>query len=135
RVAPEGLRADNIVLDIPEIGTFTGQGVVGSDNTLDFQMLLKLSSKTGSLLTNLGGTLGGIGKAAQSEGIAFLIKGKTSNPVFLPSAAGGLKTGLQNTLFGNQSQQQDKNNTQQQQGVKGLLNDILNPKDPNKKKQ
>src|SRR5262249_44850448 len=38
-LAPEGLRADNIVLDVPDIGTFTGQGVVGSDNALDFKML------------------------------------------------------------------------------------------------
>jgi hypothetical protein len=123
-LAPEGLRADNIVLDVPDIGTFTGQGVVGSDNSLDFQMLLKISSSAGSLLGNLGG----FSKMAQTQGIAFQIRGKTSNPVFLPTA-GGLKTGLAGTLLQGNQNNQDPN---QQQGLKGVLDDLLGG---NKKKK
>lgn len=118
RVAPEGLRADNIVLDVPAIGSLTGNGVVGNNNALDFQMLLKLSNASGGMLGNLGG----ISQAMQSKGIPFLIHGKTSNPVFLP-AAGGLKNTLENALLpGNQ-----KDNSQQP-GLKGLLDSVLNSK-------
>ena len=52
RVATEGVRADNIVLDVPSIGVVTGNGVVNGDNSLDFKMLLKASSAAA------GGVLG-----------------------------------------------------------------------------
>lgn len=119
RLAPEGLRADSIVLDVPDIGTFTGQGVVGNDHSLDFQMLLKMSNTAGSLLGNLGG----FSKIAQAQGIPFQIRGKTSNPVFLPGLGGGGKGG--NALAPG-----DENNPQP--GLKGVLDDILGGK---KKKQ
>lgn len=121
RLAPEGLRADNIVLDVPDIGTFTGQGVVGSDNSLDFQMLLKISSSAGSLLGNLGG----FSKMAQTQGIAFQIRGKTTNPVFLPGLGGAAKAGLGSALA-------PGDNTSPQQGLKGVLDDLLGG---NKKKK
>ena len=116
RLAPEGLRADNIVLDVPEIGTFTGKGVVGSDNSLDFQMLLKMSSSAGTLLGNLGG----FSKMAQTQGIPFQIRGKTTNPVFLPGLSG----------VGNALAPGD--NPSPQQGLKGVLDDLLGG---NKKKK
>jgi AsmA protein len=116
-LAPEGLRADNIVLDVPEIGTFTGQGVVGNDNSLDFQMLLKISNSAGTLLGNLGG----ITKIAQAQGIPFQIRGKTSNPVFMPGLGGGVK---------GSPGPGDKTNPQP--GLKGVLDDLLGG---NKKKQ
>jgi AsmA protein len=117
RVAPEGLRADNIVLDVPEIGTFTGQGVIGNDNSLDFQMLLKISNSAGTLL----GSLGGISKIAQNQGIPFQIRGKTTNPVFMPGMGGGLKSTL-----GNQNNPDNANS--QQQGLQGVLDNILGGK-------
>src|SRR5215471_1538092 len=42
RVAPEGLRADNILLDMPAIGQITGSGAISNNQALDFKMLLKL---------------------------------------------------------------------------------------------
>src|SRR5262249_49520050 len=120
RVAPEGLRADNIILDIPQIGSFTGQGVIGRDNSVNFQMLLKISNSAGTLLGNLGG----FSKTAQTQGIAFQIRGKTSNPVFLPGLGGGLKESLGTALAPG-----DKTNPEQ--GLKGVLDDILG----NKKKK
>jgi AsmA protein len=116
RLAPEGLRADNIVLDVPEIGTFTGQGAVGSDNSLDFQMLLKISNSAGTLLGNLGG----FSKIAQTQGIPFQIRGKTTNPVFLPGLGGGAKGNPGNTP-GDQANP-----------LKGVLDNLLGG---NKKKQ
>lgn len=123
RVAPEGLHAENIVLDVPAIGSLTGNGVVGNNNALDFQMLLKLSNTSGGLLGNLGG----VSQAMQTKGIPFLIHGKTSSPVFLP-APGTLKNTLENVLLpGSQTPQ---GNTQQQPGLKGLLNGLMNKKKP-----
>src|SRR5215471_2405312 len=116
RLAPEGLRADSIVLDVPEIGTFTGQGVVGNDNSLDFQMLLKISNSAGTLLGNLGG----FSKIAQTQGIPFQIRGKTTNPVFLPGLGSGAKGSPANAPG-------DQGNP-----LKGVLDNLLGG---NKKKQ
>ncbi len=122
RVSPEGIRADNIVLDVPSIGSVTGNGVVGSNNSLDFQMLLKLSNASGGMLASLGG----LSQAMQTKGIPFLIHGKTSNPVFVP-AVGGLKNTLENTFLPGSQKNQDNS---QQPGLKGLLDSVLNKKKP-----
>ncbi|HXB22758.1 MAG TPA: AsmA family protein [Candidatus Solibacter sp.] len=114
RVAPEGIRADNLTLDVPSIGTLNGNGIIGSNNSLDFKMLAKLAGGGGLLskITNISGS-------PQNNGIPFLIKGTTSNPMFLP-ALGGLAGGaLQNLQGGNQGQQQD---------LGGLLGGLLNKK-------
>ena len=118
RVATEGLRADNIVLDIPTLGQLTGNGVVGASNSLDFKMLLKSSSATG------GGLLGRVVSAtgSQAKGIPFLIQGTTSNPRFLP-AIGGLGDSLKALQGQGSGQGQD-----QGQGLGGVLGDILGKK-------
>src|SRR5215472_2765562 len=127
RVAPEGLRADNIVLDIPAIGAFTGNGVIANNNALNFQMLLKLSNSSGSML----GGMGGLTAIAQKNGIPFLIQGKTTNPVFLPSLGGGGLKGLANSLLSGDQSNQGAQDGQQKGGLQGLLDGVLN----NKKKQ
>jgi len=124
RVAPEGIRADNIVLDIPEIGAFTGNGVIGNNNSLDFRLLLKLSDSSGSML----GGLGGFTSLAQKQGIPFMIQGKTSNPVFLPGVGGSLKNTLENALLPSTSGNSNNQKGQQQQGVQGLLDELLKKK-------
>ena len=72
RVAPEGIKADNIVLDVPSLGTLTGNGVIAGDNSLDFKMLLKPSSGASNML----GSLTGLSASAQSKGLPFLIEGR-----------------------------------------------------------
>jgi AsmA protein len=117
-VAPEGIKADNIVLNVPAIGELTGNGVIGSNNALDFKMLLKLASGSGSVL----GQLTSISAGAQNKGIPFLIQGTTSNPRFLPavgSLANTLKGSLQKGVQPGQSPSQ---------GLGGLLGNILNKK-------
>jgi AsmA protein len=113
RIAPEGLRADNLLLDVPSIGALTGNGVIGSNNALDFKMLVKLAGGGGMLgqITNIAGS-------AQGKGIPFLIQGTTSNPVFLPALGGMAATALQNLPGAGQTQQ----------GIGGLLNGLLNKK-------
>lgn len=86
RVSPEGVQAQTLKLVMPAIGTLTGQGTISGDNALDFKMRAQLAQgmnvATGlSSLTSLG----------QSKGaIPFLIKGTTSNPVFIPDVRGAL---------------------------------------------
>jgi AsmA protein len=113
RVAPEGIRADNLMLEVPSIGTLLGNGVIGSNNSLDFKMLAKLAGGGGLLgkITNISGS-------SQNNGIPFLIKGTTSSPVFLPALGNLAGTALQNLPGGNQAQQ----------GIGGILGGILNKK-------
>ena len=84
RVAPEGIRTDNLNLVVPSIGSMTGNGTVSPKQELNYQMVAKLS--------NSASPLGGIAKIASagsaSGGIPFKIGGTTSNPSFTPDLAG-----------------------------------------------
>jgi AsmA protein len=123
RVAPEGIRADNIVIDVPSIGSLTGNGVIGSNNSLDFKMLMKLSSSAGSMLGNLTS----VSTALQNKGIPFLIQGTTQNPKFLPAIGNEVK-GLKETLLGAAQGSQNGQQGQQKQDLKGVLGGILGKK-------
>ena len=94
-MSPEGLKADNIVLDVPSLGLLTGNGVIAGDNSLNFKMLLKLQGGTNNLL----GSLTGISSGAQSKGLPFLITGTSSNPVFRPALGEGIQGDLGNSLM------------------------------------
>jgi AsmA protein len=119
RVAPEGIKADNIVLDVPSLGIVTGNGVISGDNSLDFKMLVKLSGTANNLL----GSLTGASASAQSKGLPFLIMGKTSNPVFRPAIGGAVAGDLQNSLL--QAVQGNKGNKTDGQQQKPNLQDAL----------
>jgi AsmA protein len=86
RVAPEGIRADDLQLVLPNVGTLLGAGTIGANNSLNFKMKARLAN---------GGGLLGVGSAistlGQSKGeIPFLIQGTTASPVFVPDVAGAL---------------------------------------------
>jgi AsmA protein len=86
RVAPEGIRADGISMVAPSLGSVTGDGTIGNDNSLNFKMRANLEGGGG-----LAGGLSAISTLGQSKGeLPFLIQGTTSNPVFLPDVAGAL---------------------------------------------
>lgn len=122
RVAPEGIKADNIVLDVPSIGNLTGNGVIGSNNSLDFKMLMKLSGHAGNVL----GQLTSISSSTiQSKGLPFLIQGTTQNPKFLPALGNDLKGGLKDTLLGAVGGQAKQDTGQQKQDLKGVLGGIF----------
>ncbi|HEV7520105.1 MAG TPA: AsmA family protein [Candidatus Angelobacter sp.] len=127
RVAPEGIKADNIVLDVPSLGIVTGNGVIAGDNSLDFKMLIKLSGTANNLL----GSLTGGSAAAASQGLPFLIQGKTSNPVFRPALGGAVGGNLQNSLLnavqGNKGNKTDQQN-QQKQDLKNALGGLFGKK-------
>ncbi|HEX3156374.1 MAG TPA: DUF748 domain-containing protein, partial [Candidatus Angelobacter sp.] len=119
RVAPEGIKADNIVLDVPSLGIVTGNGVIAGNNSLDFKMLVKLSGAANNLL----GSLTGASASAQSKGLPFLITGTTSNPVFRPALGGAVAGNLQNSLL--QAVQGKGNKTDGKQNQKPNLQDAL----------
>jgi AsmA protein len=119
RVAPEGIRADNLYINVPEIGELSGSGVIGNNKSLDFKMLLKLSSKAGGLM----GGLGALTSVAQNKGIPFLVQGNTTNPVFRPAMGEQLKD-LKSTLLKGDT----KSLKEQQQGVKDILGGFLGKK-------
>jgi AsmA protein len=85
RLAPEGIRASNLVLIVPKLGQLSGSGTVGSNLSLDFKMLAKIPSDKGILgsLSRLAGlkTGGGIE-------VPFFIRGTTSEPKFVPDTKG-----------------------------------------------
>jgi AsmA protein len=96
RVAPEGIRTDNLVLVAPEIGTVTGNGTIASNSALDYRLVAKLANGGGAIgaLTQLAGVKGGL------KNLPFSIKGTTSKPVFVPdlgSAVAGATGGNQAT--------------------------------------
>src|SRR5579859_579439 len=128
RVAPEGIKADNIVLDVPSLGTVTGNGVISGNNALDFKMLVKLSGTANNLL----GSLTGASASAQSKGLPFLIEGTTSNPVFRPALGGAVAGGLQDSLLGavggNKGNKTDAQGQQQKPDLKDALGGLFGKK-------
>ena len=103
RVAPDGIKADNVLAVLPTIGNLTGAGTVNSKNALDFKMLATLTKEASTAATSGGGAggaaggLGGLlsavtggGGSACSEGlkIPFQIQGTTADPKFIPDIGG-----------------------------------------------
>jgi len=112
-MAPNGIKADNVLAVLPTIGNLTGAGTVDSKNALDFKMLATLTKGAGGAVgsagavTNgaagaLGGLLGsvtggggasagGAGGCGSSGGglkVPFQIQGTTSDPKFIPDVGG-----------------------------------------------
>ncbi len=104
RMAPDGLRADNLNASVPALGTLFGAGTIDAKNNLDFKMVATLTSSLGgatgatSAAGGAAGVLGGLlGKipggsggstASKGQRIPFLIQGTTSDPKFVPDVKG-----------------------------------------------
>jgi AsmA protein len=93
RIAPEGIRADNVNLVVPAIGSITGNGTVAANQMLDFKMIAHLSSSNSAIGKLAGVGLFGGGQKGNATAIPFKIQGTTSNPVFIPDVA-GIASGL-----------------------------------------
>jgi AsmA protein len=98
RVAPEGVRTQNINLTIPALGTVTGNGTISPGGSLNYKMNANLSGSVVTGLTQLAG-IGGKGGS-----VPFFIQGTTSDPKFMPDVkgmvGGQLKGGLGGLLGG-----------------------------------
>jgi len=97
RVAPEGVRTQNINLTIPALGTVTGNGTISPAGTLDYKMNANLSGGVVTGLTQLAGIGGSGGKG---NGIPFFIQGTTSDPKFMPDVKGMVGSQLKGGLGG-----------------------------------
>jgi AsmA protein len=96
RVAPEGIRADNLDLVAPAIGSVTGSGTIGADQALNFQMVAHLSASNSPIGKVAGLAPVGGGQKGGGGGIPFKIQGTTSKPEFIPdvgAVAGSVATG------------------------------------------
>ena len=94
RVAPEGIRTQNVNLTIPALGTVTGNGTISPAGALDYKMNASLSGGAVTGLTQLAG-IGGKGGS-----IPFFIQGTTSDPKFMPDVQGMVGSQLKNGLGG-----------------------------------
>lgn len=119
RYAPEGLRADNLNIVIPALGTLTGSGTVSATNQLNFQMEAKLagSSPLAQLvnLSFLSQQAGG--------GLPFHIRGTTSHPDVVPDIHGVVTSALGGLVKSGIGQPAQKSGP-----VGGLLNELLGKK-------
>lgn len=96
RVGPDGIRADNLKVVVPSVGTVTGAGTISSGNALNFKMQAKLAGGGG-----LAGGMSALSTLGQSRGaIPFLIQGTTSNPLFVPDVAGAMSNTVQAPVQG-----------------------------------
>ncbi|WP_260705590.1 DUF748 domain-containing protein [Edaphobacter flagellatus] len=113
RVQGGNVRTDNLVLDMPALGTATGAGTVAASGALNYNVVLKLTGLLGSgkggaaagaggiagalmgMIPGGGaaGSVGGIAAGALRNGIPVAIGGTTSNPTFTPNMAGALSSG------------------------------------------
>ena len=82
RVAPDGVRTQNINLTIPALGAVTGDGTISPGGALNYKMNASMSGSVVSGLTQLAG-IGGKGGS-----IPFFIQGTTSDPKFMPDVKG-----------------------------------------------
>ena len=87
-VAPSGIRADDVKVIVPGMGSMAGNGTVTPDHQLNF----KMSAKLGSSKNPIGGGLAALTSVTQgSGGLPFLIHGTTSSPKFEPDLTGMVK--------------------------------------------
>lgn len=98
RYAPQGIRADNLNVEIASVGGVTGAGTVSPQNALDFRLIAKLEGAspiaklTQISLFNKGG------------GIPFRVQGSASNPQVTADIPGLSKTPLNQMKVPSQGQ-------------------------------
>jgi AsmA protein len=84
QVTPAGTAIEMLTLNVPTIGTLTGDGTISPKGAMDFAMLAKVST---SAAANATGTVARAVSFGQASGIPFRIQGTTSNPSFAPDMA------------------------------------------------
>lgn len=115
RYSSDGVRAEDLKVVIASLGTVTGSGTVGANNSLNFQLLAKLSGSSPlAQLVNLPllGQNGG--------GLPFRVRGTTAHPVVVPELKGLARNILQKFAGSSQKQQQG--------GLGGIIGGFLGQK-------
>jgi len=97
RMSPEGLRADNFIAVLPQLGELTGAGTADAKNNLDFKMVATLNSVqaaggggSADATSSFGGILAKVtgGGCKTSLTVPFQVKGTTADPKFVPDVGG-----------------------------------------------
>ena len=107
-MAPTGLKADDLDLVVPSLGTVVGSGTVDSKNNMNFNLVATVPS---SMLTAAGGAAGGAvggtlgkvmggGSSCKDGGIKvpLQVHGTTSNPQIVPDVGGATASLLKSQL-------------------------------------
>lgn len=98
RYGPQGVRADNLNVEIASIGSVTGAGTISPQNTLDFRLIAKLEGASPiARLTQ-------VSLFSKSGGIPFRVEGNASNPQVTPDLPGLSKTSLSQLKVPNKNQ-------------------------------
>jgi len=107
-MAPTGLKADNLDLVVPALGTVVGGGTLDSKNNMDFKLVATvnssvLSNAAGAEAGSVGGLAGkalGGGTSCKNGGIKvpLQVHGTTSNPQFVPDVGGAAASMLKSEL-------------------------------------
>jgi AsmA protein len=88
RVAPDGIRIDNLNLVAPALGALAGGGTIDPQGNLDLKMLVKLT-----------GQLARVGSFSQpANGVPFRIQGTTASPLFVPDVGRAVGDAVQGLL-------------------------------------
>jgi AsmA protein len=82
RIAPEGMRLDNLNLVVPELGSMTGAGTIGADSSLNFHLAAKLAGGGGA--NPVGLLSSALGSKSGLKAIPIAVTGTTSKPIFTP---------------------------------------------------
>jgi AsmA protein len=82
RVAPEGIRTDNLNVVVPSIGSITGAGTIAANQALDFKMMAHLNASNNSV-GKIVGQISNI-SGGQNGAIPFKVQGTSSQPQFVP---------------------------------------------------
>jgi hypothetical protein len=116
QMAPTGLKADNLDLVVPALGTVTGAGTVDSKNNINFNLVATVNSSVvtaaaggmaggagGAAGSLLGGTMGSVmggGANCKNGGVKvpLQIHGTTQNPQFTPDVGGATASMLKSEL-------------------------------------
>ena len=107
-MAPTGLKADNLDLVVPALGTVVGGGTLDSKNNMNFNLVATVnSSVVGAAASSQAGSLGGIAGKALGGGtscknggikVPLQVHGTTSNPQFVPDVGGAAASLLKSEL-------------------------------------
>jgi AsmA protein len=86
RVAPDGIRADNLLMIVPGVGSLTGNGTIAPRGAMNFKMVAKLNNSNA-----VAGAVSRVASLGHPEnGTPFRIEGTTSNPVFAPDVSAAI---------------------------------------------
>jgi len=107
-MAPTGLRAENIDLVVPALGTVVGGGTLDSKNTMDFKLVATVNASMlgaaggaeGGAVGGAAGKLLGAGASCKNGGVKvpLQIHGTTANPQFTPDIGGATASLMKSEL-------------------------------------